>query len=498
MDHCASVLLAFPPEDVLADHAAYNKAAKTHIAKINQLFKDQGPAIAANAQSLLDCLNPQVHSISYLAILDCLLPTPTDLRQSPYQYDEGLAERIILFLCRFDPIQIRYYGVPFTTLFTTVSSGQIMPAPVAVPLLANALLRVDPSGSMLTSNHLMLMGLAYFSEVTEPTVAVTDKSIIYYPNMVNQPDPRTIMLCDPNLPPSSYVTKDTGLTTRLTPLQVIEYDWLVGLSRCSRRDWSGAREAFGRAASHPCRDAGISRAMVEAFKKWVLVSLLDEGRVSGPAPPHASERVAKAHALLALPYVHIAEEFLGSGNGAALRRCVEASQAQLVEDGNEGLVREVLQSHQKWQIVRLRDVYARISLSEVRERTKSAVTGEPAASDAELAALIESMVASGMLQAAIEPPISGGGAGVPCLVFLNGDDNRPEHELASQIQHAAERINRLSLEYRATKERLATSKEFIRLAIKDQKRDKDTKDTCFDFNAMEDEDIMSEMTPGNL
>lgn len=347
---------------------------------------------------------------------------------------------------------------------------------------------------MLTSNHLTLARLAYFSNVIEPTLAVTSKSILYYPNMTNQPDPRTITLCDPKLDPSSYVTKDTGLTTRLTPLQVIEYDWLVGLARCSRRDWRGAKEAFGRAASHPCRDTGLSRAMVEAFKKWVLVSLLDEGRVSGPAPPLASDRVAKTYAVLAGPYVHIGDEFVGSGNGAALRRCIEASQAQLVEDGNEGLVREVLESHQKWQVARLRDVYARISLSEVRERTKSAVTGEPAATDADMAALIESMVASGMLRAVIEPPLSAG-AGVPCLVFLNGDDDgRSEHELASQIADAAGRINRLAVEYRATRERLGTSKDLIRLAIKDQKRDKDSKDAGLDLSNImveDEEDIMS-------
>ncbi|KLU88560.1 hypothetical protein MAPG_07545 [Magnaporthiopsis poae ATCC 64411] len=127
MDHCATVLLEFPTEAVLGDHDAYNKAVKNHINNITQIFKDEGTAIAANARSLLDCLNPQIHSISYLAILDALLPSSADLGRSQHQYDEGLAERIILFLRRFDPIQMRYYGVPFTNLFTAVGSGQIMP-----------------------------------------------------------------------------------------------------------------------------------------------------------------------------------------------------------------------------------------------------------------------------------------------------------------------------------------------------------------------------------
>ncbi|KLU93076.1 hypothetical protein MAPG_12017 [Magnaporthiopsis poae ATCC 64411] len=104
------------------------------------------------------------------------------------------------------------------------------------------------------------------------------------------------------------------------------------------------------------------------------------------------------------------------------------------------------------------------------------------------------MVASGMLRAVIEPPLSAG-AGVPCLVFLDNDnDGRSEHELARQIADAAGRISHLAAEYRATKERLGTSKDLIRLAIKEQKRDKDNKDAGLDLNnimADDDEDIMS-------
>lgn len=54
MDHCASVLLAFPSDEALGDTDAYHKAAKSHLVKISHLFKDQGPAIASNAQNLLD------------------------------------------------------------------------------------------------------------------------------------------------------------------------------------------------------------------------------------------------------------------------------------------------------------------------------------------------------------------------------------------------------------------------------------------------------------
>lgn len=53
MDHVASVLLAFPGNENLADNEIYNAAAVAHVQRLNQLKKDAGELLAAHATQLL-------------------------------------------------------------------------------------------------------------------------------------------------------------------------------------------------------------------------------------------------------------------------------------------------------------------------------------------------------------------------------------------------------------------------------------------------------------
>lgn len=77
---------------------------------------------------LQQVLDPAVHSLSYLALLETLLPS----EGQPQDVEPVLADKIVSFLVSFDARQVRYIGAPFTSLFTAVASGQIIPvrAPV--------------------------------------------------------------------------------------------------------------------------------------------------------------------------------------------------------------------------------------------------------------------------------------------------------------------------------------------------------------------------------
>ncbi len=58
MDHCATVLLAFPPPEVLAadpsDFGLYENALRNHCNRVSRLFREQPGALALNALSLLE------------------------------------------------------------------------------------------------------------------------------------------------------------------------------------------------------------------------------------------------------------------------------------------------------------------------------------------------------------------------------------------------------------------------------------------------------------
>ncbi len=357
-------------------------------------------------------------------------------------------------------------------------------------------MRVDPTGSILTSNHLTLARLAYQSNNIAAALPVVSKAIVYYPGMVNQKDPA--MLSDPSLAPPLYISKNSGLTINLRPTMVLEYDLIAGLMHCSVRDWVSAREAFGRVASYPTRDSGLSRIMVEAHKKWLLVSLLQSGQTDA-VPPHTSGNATKSFTILSKGYLQVAESFQRL-DAEALKTEAEVSWPRFVEDGNEGLMIEVLAAHQKWQIACLRAVYTKISIADIRAKTKSAKTGEPLPADEDVETLLADMIGSNMLDARIvkrAADTTGSGASEPTyLEFLAPAAEMSETEYKRELEAAAERVVALRPIFRAANERLGTSKEYIRFALKEQLKEQDHPRESSGFEELvDDEDLMTGITP---
>lgn len=66
MDQCASVLLAFPPDQELADDEQYDKAVKAHVQRLGRLLKEQAAVLSANAGLLLDVSSSQPFQTSIL------------------------------------------------------------------------------------------------------------------------------------------------------------------------------------------------------------------------------------------------------------------------------------------------------------------------------------------------------------------------------------------------------------------------------------------------
>lgn len=348
------------------------------------------------------------------------------------------------------------------------------------------MLRLDPSGSILTSTHISLVKLAYNTDNIAPAVPVIDKSIVYYPNMANQT--QTEHLCDLSLPPPAYISRGTGLTTTLKAANVLEYDLLCGMMYCTRREWNKALDAFARVITFPTREGGTSKIMVEAYKKWVLTSLLANGKHTDP-PSITGQAAQKQYSVLGKPYLTIASLFT-SDDAAGLKQETEKNSAQWLEDGNSGLVQEVLSQYQAWQVLNLRDVYSKISLSEIRKQTQSAETGSNLEKEADVEALVQTMIISGMLKGVIEKNDDG----TTCLTFLAPSSQLSEQYFAKELAKTALRLKQLQPIFKATNERLGTNKDYIRQVVKESKRggDKnDPSDSIMGFQAeVDDEDLM--------
>ncbi|CAK7269366.1 hypothetical protein SEPCBS57363_003567 [Sporothrix epigloea] len=504
MEQVAEALLRFPPpgQDIeqLTDDA-FDKQIKIHALHIQNLSRDFVQVIAANATSLLDCLDPAVHTYSYLSLLDTIIPTEYALYPS---VPPVIVKKTVALLAAFDPRQVRYIGSAFTHIFTAVGSGKIIPAPLSVELLARALEAVDPAGHMLTSNHLTLAKLAYHTRNSATALPVLSKDIVFFPGSAHNREVE--YLCSRRLAAPWYISKDTGLTLPLKSAQVLEFDYTLGLLHLSVRDWASAHAAFARVVLHLIRDSGVSKIMVEAHKFWVLTGLLLYGRVA-TKPPETAAAVSRVCSSINKLYLQIADHFQSS-DIQKLHLEVAMAHEVLAADGTASLVGEVLSVYPKWQIARLRDVYITIPISAIRATlqqsshgTGTAVMGQEPQDDAagfseaEVTALIQEMISSGMIKAALRseetivaattPTATAAAATTPIevdvgqpqqgayLEFFPEDEDMSETEFAKRIDAIKTRLQVLHALQRTTDEHLSLNRDYVRQVMRGQTLDKD-------------------------
>ncbi|KAI0445334.1 hypothetical protein F4803DRAFT_508320 [Xylaria telfairii] len=478
MDQCASVMLAFPH---VYENEAYHKNASAHIQRLLRLLKERAKDLVVYSTSLFDVIDPAIQSLSYLTVLHALI-FPSLASNIP---QDLILEKLVTFLLKFDGRQCRYAGALLLDIMEAVGNGRLLPPSVAVETLATAILKLDPTGSMLTSSHLLLVRLAYHTSNLEPALCVIDKDIVFYPGMANHEN--TQHLCDLALTPPSYISKSTGLTALMKNSMVLEYDLVCGLIYCSRREWGNARSAFERVITFPTKDGGCSKIMVEAFKKWILVSLLSEGKHS-TTPPHANAFTIKSLEVLGGPYISLATAF-ATDNVQQLKLEADHNTHVWRDDGNTGLVQEVMAAYQKWRVLSLEEIYTEISIAEIRQQTKSAETGKTLSSDEEVEMLIRNMITAGMLEGTLKKANDG----TPFLCFYPPTTFLSEEKFSEEAELAKGKLKELQAIFRATKQRISTSKEYIKWTVKDSKRDKSTEaqDPTLGFEAqIDDEDLM--------
>ncbi|KAL2274246.1 hypothetical protein FJTKL_03558 [Diaporthe vaccinii] len=397
MDNAISILLGFPPPQPFATDDDYDIAVNSHLQQIDHLFSKETATITRNGIDILQLLDPAINSISYLAVFNTLSKTTS-----------------------FPP------NARLQALLDKVASGTLLPHDLAVEVLAKAILRLDPSGAMLTSHHLSLVRLAYDNNVPEPAFQVK------------------------------------------------------------------ARAAFEQVITHPTRDGGVSKIMTKAFNKWVLVSLLMNKRTP-TVPATTGSNASKTCKTTAKPYLSIAAQF-NTMITTSLKALVEANSTVWANDRNTGLVQEVLAAHQKWQIINLRRIYAKVSLAELRQQTYNAETGDLLPSNNDVETLVQGMISSSMLNGVIKKPASK----PPYLKYLSESGDLSEKQYQREITAIFVKMKDLEAIYKATSARLATNPFYIKQHIRESQRKKElghNKSSAFDAT-VDDEDLMTGVSEG--
>ncbi|PFH59408.1 hypothetical protein XA68_12410 [Ophiocordyceps unilateralis] len=482
MDDASFILGSFPSygeEDLGLKR--YDAALRQYASSASKLSKEARAAVVANPIPLFQMLQPARNSIGCLIFLDILYSHHSEL-------PTHVLDMTVEFLLAFDPRQVTYVGGLLLSLLERIGSGRVFPAMVAVELLVTAMLRLDPTGTIFTPTHLILAKLVYETDLVRPALPVLDADILFYPVPPTSRDAKQLGY-DADLPPAASISASAGLADQVKSATVLEYNLVRGLIFISRRDWPTAHAALEQVISHPSKSKGVSKMMTEAYKKWLLVGLLHEGK----SPRYPSNMGVAAQTNLATtgePYSSFAMLF-STDRVANLKTKYETHRQTWEEDGNATLMAEVMSAYQKWQIINLRHIYQRVSMSEVQRTTLDAETGKPLRDVQTTETLVRGMIRSGILRGKIE---TGQAGGESYIAFSDSHGSMTEAQFARELAHCQRQVETLNGHLAVADERLNGSRDYLRHLAREQKRAEVEKeaDAAVGFETqIEDEDLMT-------
>jgi COP9 signalosome complex subunit 3 len=338
---------------------------------------------------------------------------------------------------------------------------------------------------MLTFKHLILVRLALSSRQLANAVPVLDKPILYFPS--GQKPLKSKLLCNMSNPPSVYITPDSGFTRKLKYQEVLEYFLYRGMIYIGTGNWRKAFESLEDAITFPTKEGGVSKIQIDAYKKWVLVGLLLEGKLLG-LPKVTGNSAAKTHHIIAKPYEAVAQIF-ETGTAARLKAEVDAGNGIWQNDCNMGLILHVLSDYQKNQIRNLASIYNKMSIQEVHTSTTSAETGARLPNVQATETLVRSMIADGSLHATL--------SATPNLVLSFSPIGQvlSEPQFQRELAASTTQVKALTDEIKHTDHMLTHEKDYIKWLQKQKKSGKNVADlgiggTDMDWNG-DDEDLMA-------
>lgn len=316
------------------------------------------------------------------------------------------------------------------------------------------MLRLDPTSSTLTSIHYGYIRLCLHGAAFQEALPILERTIYHIPSVVDKATAARShrFLCSEMKSSVGYLNPEYGLTHKLTSRDYLEYHIYGAMIYMCLKEWEKAITFLEIVLSTPT-STSVSAIMVEAYKKWVLVGLLMEGKARS-LPKGVNQNGVRNIQALAKPYDCLVEAF-ASGNLARLKAEVEEGQNFWLHDCNFGLVVQVYDAFRKFSVLRLADVYVALPLTEVCRRTS------PDPSDViEAASYITTLIASGELKASLTLSQDPGRSAM--LRFLSFPSvPRSEGELYHDLQADKAQLECILKHLQDTDHRLEISKEFI-------------------------------------
>jgi COP9 signalosome complex subunit 3 len=144
------------------------------------------------------------------------------------------------------------------------------------------------------------------------------------------------------------------------------YYYYGGMVYAAMKNYDRALYFFEVAISTPA--VAMSHIMLEAYKKYILVSLILHGKVL-PIPKFSSQVITRFMKPLSHAYVDLSNAYATSSSDE-VRNVINKHRDQFTRDNNMGLVKLVISSLYKKNIQRLTKTFLTLSLADVASRVQ--------------------------------------------------------------------------------------------------------------------------------
>lgn len=274
--------------------------------------------------SLLEQLDPSKHSLGSLYFLEAYASGPISREQA-----SGFLLTVVNFINSCAVEQIRLAPDKFFSICKKYKDQvlQLQVPMQGVAPLRTAIRKIQSSSEHLTSLHSDFFLLCILSKCYKSAQSILDEDIFE----VDQP--RDLFL----------------------------YGYYGGIINIGLKRFDKAIECLHNVFTSPM--TSLNAIAVEAYKKYILVSLIQNGQVPS-FPKYTSASAQRGLKTYTQPYIDLATSY-ATGKFSEIEACIQTNMDKYQSDSNLGLVKQVLSSLYKHNIQRLTQTYLTLSLQDI-------------------------------------------------------------------------------------------------------------------------------------
>lgn len=409
-------------------------SSSADIARLHTILKHSDETLRSDSSRLypiLQLIDPSIHSLGFLYLLDAFSAASVSNQQQ--------AEEAVPIIARFinacSVEQIRLAPEKFVSVCKRLKDlVTLLEAPIrGVAPMFTALRKLQVSAEHLTPLHAEFLMLCLLAKCYKTGLSILDDDVFEVDH------PRDLYL----------------------------YCYYGGMICIGQKRFQKALDLLHNVVTAPM--TMMNAIVIEAYKKYILVSLIRHGQFSTSLPKYASPLAQRNLKLFCQnPCIELAQTY-NNGKVAEVEAFVNANAGRFEADNNLGLAKQVVSSMYKRNIQRLTQTYLTLSLEDIANTVHL-----NSAKEAEMHVL--QMIQDGEIYATINQKDG-------MVRFLEDPEQYKTCETIEHIDSSIQRIMALSKKLTATDEQISCDQLYLSKVGRERQRyDFDDYDVPTRFN----------------